>query len=331
MLHSDKMSIHGNNIDTVIPELQQVIANVEKVIVGKRHTIELLVTAILAEGHVLLDDVPGVGKTTLAKSIAASLHLSYSRIQFTPDLLPSDITGIGIYNPALSQFVFQPGPIFAHLILADEINRTSPRTQSALLEVMEEGQVTVDGHQHRLDRPFVVIATENPIEYEGTFPLPESQLDRFLFRIQLGYPSIEEETEMLSRLESSHPLDTLQPVLTQDQLLNLINKVSTTYVSPAIRQYIAQLAERTREHNRIYLGMSPRAAIALQRSSQAWAFLHGRTFVIPDDVRMLAPLVLTHRLSNPIVPRDDTRAIVREVIDDIVAHLPVTESHGKSS
>ncbi len=330
MLHSDQIHAQNNSFDAIIPELKTVVDNIEKVIVGKRRTIELLITAVLAEGHVLLDDVPGVGKTTLAKALAASLNLSYSRIQFTPDLLPSDITGVGIYNPAQNQFVFQAGPVFAHLVLADEINRTSPRTQSALLEVMEEGQVTVDGHQHQLARPFVVIATENPIEYEGTFPLPESQLDRFLFRIQLGYPTVAEETEMLSRLESTHPLRGLQAVLDHAELLHLIDQVSTIFVSPAIRHYIAQLAERTREHNRIYLGMSPRAAIALQRSAQAWAYLHGRTFVIPEDVRLLAPLVLTHRLIPRGGSRHDTRAIVREVIEDIVNHLQIHEVTGKN-
>ncbi|WP_242968374.1 MoxR family ATPase [Sulfobacillus sp. hq2] len=307
------------------PELFRVIDNMEHVIVGKRTVIVKLVCAVLAQGHVLLDDVPGVGKTTLAKALAATLDLQYARIQFTPDLLPTDVTGVNIYNPAQNAFVFQPGPVFSNLLLADEINRTSPRTQSALLEVMEENQVTVDGVAHRLAPPFMVLATQNPIEYEGTFPLPESQLDRFLFRLTLGYPSVEEETAMLERVAHIHPLSQLHPVLTQERLIALIEAVTAVHMSGSLRQYIAQLAVQTREHPRVYLGMSPRATISLQRAAQAWAFLHGRDFVIPDDIQSLLLDVAAHRIILKGGHRHQQIAAAQDVLRDVLKQTPIPE------
>lgn len=310
------------SLDTLNPELEQIILNLETVVIGKRQVMEFLVTALLAGGHVLLDDVPGVGKTTMAKTLARCLDLHYRRIQCTPDLLPTDITGVTIFHPGTHQFEFQPGPIFAHLVLADEINRTSPRTQSALLEVMEEGQVTVDGVSHPLDAPFFVVATQNPIEYEGTFPLPESQLDRFLFRLNIGYPTIDEESQILS--QAGHRITSpMTPVMTQDRLLSLMHESEAVHVSDAVRRYIAEIAYSTRHSARIYLGMSPRATLALYRAAQAWALLHSRTYVIPDDVLILAPQVVEHRLILSRTTGTPSPGLVHDVFDEILRATPV--------
>lgn len=275
--------------------LDLITANIEKVIVGKRREIQYVLIPLLCQGHVLIEDVPGVGKTTLVRALARSLGCDFRRIQFTPDLLPSDVTGVSIYNQKTGQFEFQPGPIMSQIILADEINRTSPKTQSALLECMEEGQVTVDGVSHLLPRPFLVLATQNPIEYEGTFPLPEAQLDRFLLRIRLGYPSLEEERQIVERAKQP-PLLELGQVLSTADVTHLQQMVKQVHVESSITNYIIMLVQATRDHRDIYLGASPRASIALYRTSQALAMLHGRDYVIPDDVKEMAPLTIAHRL-----------------------------------
>lgn len=313
----------SSTLDTINPELEALISNMEKVVVGKRQVMKFMVTALLAGGHILLDDVPGVGKTTLAKSLAQSLSLTYRRIQCTPDLLPTDITGVTVFNPGTHTFEFQPGPVFAHLLLADEINRTSPRTQSALLEVMEEGQVTVDGTSHVLDEPFLVVATENPIEYEGTFPLPESQLDRFLFRLAIGYPTIDEEALILSQSAVHRPGEAIQSTMSRERLLTLMRETMAIHVADVVRHYIAEIASATRKSSRIFLGMSPRATLALYRASQAWALLHNRTFVIPDDILTLAPYVVEHRLILSRTAGTQNPDLIHEVFQEILRALPV--------
>ncbi|MCA9922418.1 MAG: MoxR family ATPase, partial [Anaerolineales bacterium] len=274
--------------------------NIQQVIVGKDEIIDLALIAMLCEGHVLLEDVPGTGKTTLAKTIAASLGCTFRRVQFTPDLLPSDVTGIYYYNQKQQAFEFRPGPIFSQILLADEINRATPRTQSALLEAMQERQVTVDIATHRLERPFLVLATQNPVELEGTFPLPEAQLDRFLLKIAIGYPSAEEENKILLRFERHDPLETLEKVVEPDEILTMQQQVREIRVEPSVRSYIVNVCRATRAHEDIALGASPRATMALYRTCQAIAAVRGREFVIPDDVKTMAPHVLTHRLMvNP--------------------------------
>lgn len=310
----------GDDFDLLNPDVEQIIAALESVVIGKRRVLEYVVTALLAGGHILLNDVPGVGKTTLAKTLSETVSLEFRRIQCTPDLLPSDITGVNIYHPGDSQFQFQPGPIFANLVLADEINRTSPRTQSALLEVMEEGQVTVDGDTHAVESPFMVIATQNPIDYEGTFPLPESQLDRFLFRLNLGYPTVEEEMAILARSER-RIYEMRTPVIDRMRLRELMAATAQVHVADSIRRFMAEIAQATRQSPHIYLGMSPRATLALYRAAQAWAFLHGRPFVVPDDVLVLAPHVVEHRLilvrsSTPPTP-EQVHAVFQELLDPI--------------
>ncbi|MFN2244883.1 MAG: AAA family ATPase [Anaerolineae bacterium] len=300
----------------------RVVENIARVIVGKDEVIELCLAALLCEGHILLEDVPGIGKTTLAKAIARSTGCSFRRIQFTPDLLPSDVTGILYFNQRSQDFEFRPGPIMSQVVLADEINRATPRTQSALLEAMQERQVTVDVDTMALPRPFLVLATQNPIELEGTFPLPEAQIDRFLMRVALGYPSKEDENAILLRYERHDPLDTLEPVMQADDLLAMQEQVKTVLVEESVREYMVDVVRATRDHDAVELGVSPRGTLALYRTAQALAALRGRAFVIPDDVKYLAPWVLTHR----IIISPQTRLRGRrpeEVMAEIVDTVPV--------
>src|SRR6188472_942296 len=270
--------------------------NVERVVVGKRHEVLLVLVALLCRGHVLIEDVPGVGKTVLAKAVARSIGCSFKRIQFTPDLLPSDVTGVNIFKQQSARFEFRPGPIVAQLVLADEINRATPKTQSALLEAMEEAQVTVDGATHRLPEPFIVLATENPIEYQGTFPLPEAQLDRFLIRLSLGYPGRENELQMLERQHDIHPLENLGQAIGVDELLDAQAAIKTVRVASAVAAYAVAVVEATRRHESVQLGASPRGSLALYNTARAWAAMNGRTFVEPDDIKALADAALAHRV-----------------------------------
>ena len=275
---------------------QAVVDNVERVIVGKRETIELILVALLCDGHVLLEDVPGTGKTMLARSVAISLGLSFRRLQCTPDLLPNDITGVSIYDQRRGEFEFRPGPVFANVLLADEVNRATPRTQSALLEAMGEGQVTVDGVTRILNRPFLVLATQNPIEYEGTFPLPEAQLDRFLLKLSVGYPSLSEEGQILLRLQRHHPITAIEQVVDGARLPELQPLVWEVHVDDTVRDYVVRLVHATRNHGDLALGASPRGSLALFKMAQALAVLRGRDYVLPDDVKHLAIPALAHRL-----------------------------------
>ncbi|MES0339770.1 MAG: MoxR family ATPase [Anaerolineales bacterium] len=296
--------------------------NIQKVIVGKDEPILLTLVSVLCEGHVLIEDVPGIGKTTLARALAGSLGLTYRRIQFTPDLLPSDITGLSWFNQKTHEFEFRPGPVMSQVVLADEINRATPRTQSALLEAMQERQVTVDGVTRPQPRPFLVLATQNPIELEGTFPLPEAQIDRFMLRVEIGYPSEEEENNILERFRSDDPLEDVEAVTTPEEILKLQEQRKAIRVEESIRNYIVKVARATREHAEIELGASPRATLALYQTSQAWAAIQGREYVLPDDVKFMAPHVLTHRLMI------STQAQLRgrrpeEMVADIVDSVPV--------
>lgn len=305
-------------------QIEEIIRNIEKVMIGKREIAELSIVSLLAGGHVLLEDVPGVGKTMMVRALSKSLGASFKRIQFTPDLLPSDVIGVSIYNPKTLQFEFRPGPIVGNVVLADEINRTSPKTQAALLESMEEGSITVDGETIQLPKPFFVMATQNPIEYEGTYPLPEAQLDRFLLKIKMGYPTKEEEIEVLSRAEKSVPIDDLFPVLTIEQLNDLRKQVKEVHVENNIKEYIVSIAQNTRHHDNVYLGVSPRASIALMRAAQSYAFMKGRDYVIPDDVQYLAKFVFGHR----IILKPETRyegVTEEQVIESVLryVHVPV--------
>lgn len=304
----------------IVDGTKRITQNIQRVIVGKDEVIELALIALLCEGHVLLEDVPGIGKTTLAKAIARSLGCSFQRIQFTPDLLPSDVTGIYYFDQKAQDFVFRPGPVIAQVVLADEINRATPRTQSSLLEAMQERQVTIDGNTMALPRPFLVLATQNPIELEGTFPLPEAQVDRFLLKIKLGYPTEQEENEILLRFEQDDPLASLGPVTSPDELLEMQAAIRRVRVEASVRSYAVQVTRATREHPAVALGVSPRGTMALYRTAQARAAIHGRDFVIPDDIKTLAPYVLTHRIiisSQTRLRGLSTEEVVIEVVDQV--------------
>jgi MoxR-like ATPase len=301
---------------------QTVIDNVEHVIVGKRQAIELVMVALLCEGHVLIEDVPGTGKTMLARAVAASLGLSFKRLQCTPDLLPNDITGVSVFNQRSGEFEFRPGPAFVHVLLADEVNGATPRTQSALLESMGEGQVTVDGITHRLSRPFLVLATQNPIEYEGTFPLPEAQLDRFLLKLSVGYPSLEDEGQILLNLQREHPIITIGQVVDGTRLLDLQRQVWEVHVDDTVRTYIVRLIHATRNNTDLALGASPRGSLALFKTAQALAALRGRNFVLPDDVKLLAVPTLVHRLI--VRPESALRGYTAErILNDLLSTTPL--------
>lgn len=301
--------------------LTRVVSNVEQVMVGKGRELGYVLVALLCKGHVLIEDVPGVGKTTLVRALARSLGCEFRRIQFTPDLLPSDVTGVAVWDQAAGEFHFRPGPIMAQVVLADEINRTSPKTQSALLESMEEGQVTVDGVTYQLPQPFLVLATQNPIEYEGTFPLPEAQLDRFMLRIRLGYPTHEGERQILHRAKQP-PLGTLEQVASAAEVLAMQAAVREVYVDPTVEDYLLRVVQRTRDHSSVYLGASPRGSIALYRAIQALAFLRGREYVTPDDVKEMAPLTLAHRLI--VRPEAQLRgAGAEDVVAELLGAVPV--------
>ena len=307
----------------------QVLANVERAVVGKRHEVTLALVALLARGHVLIEDVPGTGKTVLAKALAHSFGCSFSRIQFTPDLLPSDVTGLSIFNQKTHEFEFRGGPVIAQIVLADEINRATPKTQSALLECMEERQVTVDGTTYPMPDPFLVIATQNPIEYEGTFALPEAQLDRFLLRLRLGYPLPAEEMRILDDQRRVHPVDSIPVVCTAEELTRLQAAVREVHVDPSVSEYIVRLVNATRTHPDVYLGASPRGSLALYRGAQGLAALAGRDYVIPDDVKYLAEPVLAHRMiirTSASIHDVEPGGIVRQLLDTV----PVERSAGRS-
>ena len=298
-----------------------VVENIERVIVGKREAVKLALVGLLCQGHLLIEDVPGVGKTMLARSLARSVGCSFSRIQFTPDMLPSDVTGVSIYNQASQQFEFRAGPLMAQIVLADEINRATPKTQSALLEAMQERQITVDGVTHLLPKPFMILATLNPIEYEGTFRLPEAQLDRFLLRVRLGYPALEDEIDVLKRQQFQHPLDDLAQVVSAEELSQAQKGIQAVFVADAVYQYIVEIVQQTREHKDVYLGASPRGSLALYRASQARAAILGRDYVLPDDVKALVAPTLGHRIIlGPGARLRDLTAdiVIQEVLKNIL-------------
>ncbi len=300
----------------------RLIDNVEHVIFGKHDTVELTAICLLCQGHLLIEDVPGVGKTMLARALSRSIGGTFKRIQFTPDMLPADVTGTSIYNQKTGEFEFRPGPIMAQVVLADEINRATPKTQAALLEAMEERQVTVDGITRTLQAPFIVLATQNPIEYEGTFPLPEAQLDRFLMRIALGYPSAEQQVAILDAQQYSHPIDALKQIVQIGELTTMQDQLRTVYVDQLIKQYIVTLVDKTRTHADVYLGASPRGAITLYRSSQARAAFNGRDYVIPDDIKILAQPTLAHRII--VGPAARMKGVTSDaVVDELLRSIPV--------
>ncbi len=304
--------------------MKKIVNNMSKVIVGKESTTKLMVIALASSGHVLLEDVPGIGKTTMAYAMAKSVNLSFNRIQFTPDVLPSDITGFTMFNQKTNDFEYRSGNIMSNVILADEINRTSPKTQASMLEAMEEKQVTVDGNTHPLPKPFMVIATQNPVEYMGTYPLPEAQLDRFLMKLSIGYPSKTEETDILYRFKNENPLHTLQPVSTVDEIKELQTKVRDITVDDSLASYIVELISATRRHEHVALGCSPRASISLFRAAQASAVYDGRDYVIPDDIKSLAVFVLSHRLQlkqEAIIKRVSNENVIYDIVNKL--NVPV--------
>ncbi|ADL68049.1 AAA family ATPase [Thermoanaerobacterium thermosaccharolyticum] len=306
----------------------KIIDNISKVIIGKTEEVKLVLVALLSGGHVLIEDVPGVGKTSLVKALAKSINADFKRIQFTPDLLPSDVIGVSIYNPEKGVFEFKQGPIMSQILLADEINRTSPKTQSSLLEAMEERQVTVDGKTYMLPRPFMVIATQNPIEYDGTFRLPEAQLDRFMIKVNLGYPDIKHEIEMLKRFEALDPLEDLKPVVSIMEILKMQNEVKSVYVDDSILDYIITIVNNTRNLSTVLLGASPRAAISLMKASQAKAFIEGRNYVLPDDVKYLSVPVLSHRIILKNEARFnnlDERSVIKDILN--ATKVPVVKKY----
>lgn len=308
-------------MSTVLPKVNALLANIEMAIIGKRETIKFAVVGLLARGHVLIEDVPGVGKTTLARALAKSIDCDFRRIQFTPDLLPSDIVGVSIFEQKEGRFKFHHGPLFAHVILADEINRTTPRTQSALLEAMNDFQVSVDGITYPLPTPFIVLATQNPIEYAGTYSLPEAQLDRFMLRVQVGYPDRDSERQVLKGQRLAHPLDSLKPVITAQEVMELQEIVRQVTVDDTLVDYVLEIATRTREHKNLALGVSPRGCLMLFRAAQAYATIEGRTFCVPDDFKRLAPPVLAHRIiekgRDAGASRKDTDSVLSEILEEV--------------
>lgn len=302
--------------------VEKIINNVEKVIIGKRTTVQLAVIALISQGHLLIEDAPGVGKTMLARSLAKSIDCSFKRIQFTPDMLPGDITGVSVYNQKTTDFEFRPGPVIAQIVLADEINRATPKVQSALLECMEEHQITVDGATYKMPSPFHIFATQNPVEYEGTFPLPETQLDRFLLRISLGYPSTSDEMTIIERQQYTHPIEQLDSVIETSEVLMLQETVKKIYVDDLIKQYIVSLVDATRHYPSIYLGSSPRGSLALFRTAQSRALMEGRDYVLPDDIKILAEPVLSHRIKL-IAASSSQDGSAGTCLSDILDTLPV--------
>jgi MoxR-like ATPase len=326
MSKTEPAAEHAGKPADVSSTASKIITNVEKVIIGKRQQVAMALVAYLCEGHILLEDVPGVAKTMLARALARSVGSVFKRLQCTPDLLPTDVTGVSVFNQKTAEFEFRPGPIFAQTVLADEINRATPRTQSALLEAMAERRVTVDGQTYALKAPFLLIATQNPIDHEGTFPLPEAQLDRFLVRLSLGYPSLAEESKMLERLQHGHPIDDLAPVVSAPDFIACQQAIREVYVDARVRKYLLEIVEATRQHEDLHLGGSPRASIALFRTGQALAAMNGRNFVLPDDVKKMAQAVLAHR----VILRPESRlrkvtagSIINEILTEV--SVPVIE------
>jgi MoxR-like ATPase len=316
------------NIEVVQSLAERVIGNVERVIVGKRREVQMTLIGLLCEGHLLIEDVPGVGKTMLARSIAKSIGCRFRRIQFTPDMLPSDVTGVSMFNQKTREFEFRPGPLVAQIVLADEINRATPKTQSALLEAMEERQMTVDGVTYPMERPFLVLATQNPIEYEGTFPLPEAQIDRFMMRVSLGYPSAADEMRILELQREHHPVEDIGQIVTADELMAAQTAIKRVYVDDLVKEYIVDLANSSRRHPDVYLGASPRGSLALFHATRAYAALEGRTYVIPDDVKALLVATFAHRLIiSPSARLKNVEA--RAIVEQIAASVPVPGMRAK--